>query len=114
MRTLEEIQNDLKSKQECYEILVNYATKKGDELPNGMSALHEQLRYCRLIQELKWEEAQALALSDDEIIAIARGEEYLTDEEKEERKVHERDARNLFNPDGDITEEIKEIARMSK
>lgn len=115
MRTIEEIQNELKSKQECYDILVKYATKKGDELPNGMSAMDYQLKYCRQIQQLRWELEQANALSDDEVIALARGEEYLTDEEKEQRKVHERDVRRLLNPDGDIPipNDVKEIAGSS-
>ena len=94
-RTVEEIKAELKKKQECFDALYLYQSTKGDKLPNGQSAFDYALKYTQSIKALKAELKQAEALPDDEVIAIARGETYMTEEEKKRRQIDEKEVRGL-------------------
>lgn len=81
-RTKQQIEKDLTSKRETYEILSKYFNKKGDRLPNGQSATDYMIMYSREIRNLEKELDEVECLSEERIRAIARGETYYTEEEK--------------------------------
>lgn len=109
-RTVEEIKAELKKKQECLDGLYLYQRTKGDKLPNGQSAFDYALKYHQSIKALKEELKQAEALPDDEVIAIARGETYMTEEEKKRRQIDVKEVRSVLG----IEEPDEEIVRIAK
>lgn len=109
-RTVEEIKAELKKKRECLDALYLHQRTKGDKLPNGQSAFDYALKYNQSIKALKAELEQAEALPDDEVIAIARGEIYMTEEEKKRRQIDEKEVRSVLG----IEEPDEDITRMAK
>lgn len=110
MRTAEEIKAELKKKQECLDALYLHQRTKGDKLPNGQSAFDYALKYSQAIKCLKEELRQSESLPDGEVIAIARGEIYMTEEEKKHRQIDEKEVRSVLG----IEEPDEEIARIAK
>lgn len=109
--TKDEIQKVLKSKRECIEALDKYMNNHGETLPNGEDAFQRKLKYLNEVKGLEYELEQAEALSDDEIIALAQGKDYMSEDQKKKQDRDRKQVRSLLGLD-DEDEDRKEIREM--
>lgn len=111
--TAEEIKKALANKKECVEALQKYMDKKGHTLPNGEDAFIRMVKYNQEIKQLEYDLSVAEAMPDDEIIAMARGEQYHGDKDKLERDRKEM-REILALPDEEERKDIQEQIKAGK
>lgn len=86
--TKEELKKVIAEKQELVRKLEVYQMTKGHTLPTGKDVNQSIIALQKQIKEHKYNLEHGEVLTDDEILAIARGETYMNEEEK---KKHEAD-----------------------
>lgn len=110
--TKEELKKAIAKKQELVRKLEVYQMTKGLTLPTGKDVNQSIIALQKQIKEHEYELEHGNVLSDDEVIAIARGENYMTASEKEKNDSDKAFVRSLLGFSSE--EEVNEIREMIK
>lgn len=110
--TKKEIQKVIAEKKELVRKLEVYQITKGDTLPTGKDVIQSIVALQKQIEQHEYDLEYGSVLSDDEVIALARGKEYLNPTEKAKAEEDRKYIKDLI---GEYSEdEIKEIQEMIK
>ena len=110
--TKEEIKKAIAEKHELVRKLEVYQMTKGHTLPTGKDVNQAIVKLQQQIKEHEYDLEHGNILSDDEVLALARGEEYLTEDEKAKKEADRKFVKGLTG--GADEEELKEIREMIK
>lgn len=110
--TKEELKKEIERKQELVNKLNTYLMTKGHTLSTGKDVGQSINALERQIRKHKYDLEHWDVLSDDEIRAIARGEAYMSEEEKKKHETDRDFVRSILGKgNGSEVEEIREMIK---
>ena len=110
--TKEEIKKAIAEKQDLVRKLEVYQMTKGHTLPTGKDVNQSIIALQKQIKQHEYDLNCCDVLSDDEIVALARGEQYLNEKERKDLEEDKKFIRGLFNKNEQ--EDLDEIRSMIK
>ena len=110
--TKKEIKKVIAEKKELVRKLEVYQMTKGHTLPTGKDVNQSIIALQKQIKQHEYDLEHGDVLSDDEVIALARGEEYLNPTEKAKAEEDRKYIKDLM---GEYSEDdVREIREMIK
>lgn len=110
--TKEELKKAIAEKQDLVRKLEVYQMTKGVTLPSGKDVNQSIIALQKQIKEHEYDLNHDNVLSDDEVLAMARGEMYFTDEEKKQKANDKKFVKGLLGEHEE--EDLEEVRQMIK
>lgn len=110
--TKEELRKEIERKQDLVNKLNAYLMTKGHTLPTGKDVNQSIIALEKQIRQHEYDLEHGDVLSDDEVLAIARGESYLNEDERKKEAQNRKAVRGMLGlSDEDERKEIQELIK---